>query len=479
MSRLDWLALLLVFGGLLFVGYTSARKIKETDDFLLAGRNLNKIQAAFSVAASDFGGSGLVGATALCYQIGLSGAWWNWCAAPAFLILGIFLVKRLRPLAAATAPEFLEMRYDKKTRTLATAMQISAIIPMLSAQFLVGAVALNTLFGVSMTWGLVISVALVLSYTAVGGLMSVANTDVFNFIILVGSVIIAVPLMIAKAGGVAVIMAQVPESFFSIGELGALKPISWIFMSLFMYGTQQAYLQRVFASKDVSTATFSYVFTSGAYLIYGFMVAMIGITMSVLMPGLEDPNTAYAMMIKTVMPMGLAGLGLGGIFAASLSSADSVLLAGTTLFVNDIYKTFINKDADDKKMLWVSRIATLIICVGGVVVANLMQNLIQIVYVAGLFYSAAVFFPIIIGVYWKRANATGAFFAIIASFFVGVLSEYVFPASVKSFLVLPSNMLAAFFGVVTLIVVSLVTPRPPMEKLLCMDAEKKGMVVNQ
>ncbi len=469
MTVYDYFTSALVFVGLVCVGYFSAKKVKKSDDFLLADRKLNKIQAAFSVAASDFGGSGLIGACALCYSIGLSGAWWNWSGAPAFLLLGIFLVSKLRPLTLATASEFMEMRYNKSTRLITTVMQICALIPTLSAQYLVGAVALESLFGIPFTYGLIISVILVLTYTALGGLTSVANTDVYNFCILIGSVSIAVPLMLMEAGGIDAVMEAAPASFFSVGELGVMDPLSWIFMSLFMFGTQQVYLQRVFAAKNVGTAKFAYLFTSGAYVIYGFLVAIIGITMSILMPGLEDKNTAYSLMIGNYLPAGLAGIGLGGIFAASLSSADSTLLAGTTLFVNDVYKPYFAKNKDDKHILWISRFATILICIGGVLLAQVMENLIDIIYVGGLFYSAAVFFPLMMGVYWKRGNGTGALVGILLGLAVGVIVEF---ALGGKFMGIPSNMLAAGASILGLVLGSLFTAPPSQDKLKCLDIKE-------
>ncbi len=465
MHILDILGVGIIFVAVIYIGYYSTKKVDSSEDFLLAGRNLGKIQAGFSMAASDLGGSGLIGASAYCYSIGLSGAWWNWCATPAFIVLGIWLVSKLRPLAICTGPEFLEKRYNKESRVIASVMQICSVVAALSAQFLVGAVALNVLAGIPKSVGLAISVGLVILYTMGGGLIAVVNTDVFQFIILVGSVLVSVPLAMAKAGGLGAIKEALPPEFFSIGELGAWVPISWILMCFFMYSTQQAFLQRIFASKDVKTAKFAYVFAGATYGLYGLAVGLIGITMAVLIPGLEDSNTVFAMMVKTVLPPGIAGIVLGGIFAASMSTADSFLMAGTTLFINDIYKTFINKNASDTRVLWMSRAVTFVICVGGVVMASLMNNLINIIYLGGLFYSTSVFFPLVLGVFWKRANGKGALACILISLAVGLFAEFVLKGKATGFLGLPSNILAAIAGLVTIVVVSWVTKKPSKEKI--------------
>ncbi|MCH4887890.1 sodium:solute symporter family protein [Acidaminobacter sp. JC074] len=470
MSTLDIGGLILVFVAILYIGVKSTSKVKNSDDYLLAGKSLNKVQAGFSLAATDLGGSGLIGASAYCYTVGISGSWWNLCAVPAFILLGIFLIRRLRPLAIATGPEFLEKRYDKKSRIIASVMQICAIVAGLSAQFLVGAVALNVLMDVPMQVGLIISVAVVILYTMGGGLIAVVNTDIFQFIILVGSVIVAVPLALVKAGGLDTVVASLPAEYFSMGELGFWTPVSWICLCLFLYTTQQTYLQRVFAAKDTSTAVFAYVFTGVIYIFYGLAVGFIGVIMASMMPGIVDANTVYAVMIESVMPPGLAGVVLGGVFAASMSTADSYLMAGTSLFINDIYTPLFGKDKEDKQMLLHSRILTVVICLGSLILANFVQNLIDMVYLAGLFYSTSVFFPIILGVFWKRTNATGAFSGIIASLIVGFSVEYIFADVTTGILSLPSNILSALSGLIVMVLVSLMTKKPAEEKVKFLEA---------
>lgn len=472
MNGLDLVGLIIVFSSILYIGIRSTKKVNSADDYLLAGKSLNKIQAGFSLAATDLGGSGLIGASAYCYLIGISGAWWNLCAVPAFILLGFFLVRKLRPLAIATGPEFLEKRYDRKSRLVASVMQICAIVAGLSAQFLVGAVALNVLLGVPKGIGLAISVGVVILYTMGGGLIAVVNTDVFQFVLLVGSVLISIPLALSKAGGISQVIESVPPEFFSMGELGFWTPVSWICLCLFMYTTQQTYLQRVFASKDTNTAVFSYVFTGVIYLFYGLAVGLIGVIMAAYMPGIADSNTVYALMIKNVMPPGIAGLVLGGVFAASMSTADSYLMAGTSLFINDIYTPLVKGFKNDKQMLVLSRAMTFLICFGSLILATYVESLIDVVYLGGLFYSTSVFFPMLLGVFWKRANAKGAFAGILSSLAMGLSVEFILTDITTGILSLPSNILSALAGLIVMVIVSIATEKPGQEKLDFIDQAK-------
>lgn len=448
-----------------FVGWRSSKKVKNINDFTLAGSGLGKIQAGFSMAATEFGGSSLIGAMALCYSIGVAGAWWDWSAVPALIILGLFFAEKIKLPNLVTITDFFEKRYNYPTKLMASFMHILAIATQISAQFMVGAVALNGIFGVPKTVGILISVVFALVYTMSGGLLSVVNTDVVQFIMIIGSILIAMPISIYHAGGFEGLAAGLEQGFLSFGNIDYKTVISWCLFCFFTYATSQHYIQRVFASKDKSTAKFAFVFTGVMYIIYGLIISLIGVCIVVLIPNLSDPNTGYTMLIKNFMPSGIAGLILGGIFAASMSTADSMILAASTLFVNDIYTPLIAKNKETKNSLVTIRIVTLIVCVVSVIISMFMDNIVDIMYLGGLFYSTSVFFPLIIGMKWRRATAPAAIISIIASVTVGLLAELVFNGSVSGVFSLPSNVLSALTSLIVFIIVSLMTKKPDEKKL--------------
>lgn len=451
-----------------FVGWRSSKKVKNMDDFTLAGSGLGKIQAGFSMAATEFGGSSLIGAMALCYSIGVAGAWWDWSAVPALIILGLFFAEKIKLPNLVTITDFFEKRYNYPTKLMASLMHILAIATQISAQFTVGAVALNGIFGVPKTVGILISVVFALIYTMSGGLLSVVNTDVVQFIMIIGSIIIALPISLHHAGGFEGLAASLDQSFLSFGNIDYKTVISWCLFCFFTYATSQHYIQRVFASRDKSTAKFAFVFTGVIYIIYGLIISLIGVCIVVLIPNLSDPNTGYTILIKNFMPSGIAGLILGGIFAASMSTADSMILAASTLFVNDIYTPLIAKNKENKENkngLMTIRIVTLIVCVVSVIISMFMDNIVDIMYLGGLFYSTSVFFPLIIGLKWKRATAPAAIISIIASVTIGLLAELVFAGSSSGIFSIPSNVLSALTSLIVFLAVSLITKKPDNEKL--------------
>ena len=176
---------------------------------------------------------------------------------------------------------------------------------------------------------------------------------------------------------------------------------------MFDYATNQHILQRVFAAKDSSTARFAFGFSSAVYVIFGLAVAFIGVIAYALYPNLDNPSNAYALIVKDILPPGISGIALGGLFAAAMSTADSKIMAASQLFINDIYEPYIckGKVTDDKKVLSTSRIVTLLICVLGIGVSLVSDSIVQMMYVGGLFYGTAVFIPMVMALYWKRGTA--------------------------------------------------------------------------
>lgn len=466
MRLLDILGVLAIFALIGYVGYRSSRQVKSMEDFTLAGSRLGRVQAGFSMAATEFGGSSLIGAMAFCYTIGVAGAWWDWSAVPALILLGIFFAGKIRLPRMVTVTDFFERRYSRSTRTFASIMHLLAITTQLSTQFMVGAVALNGVLGIPKNVGLVISVVFVLLYTMGGGLIAVVNTDVVQFVIIVISILIALPVSLSSVGGFSGLADALPSEFLSFGNLSPWTILSWSLFCFFTYATNQHYIQRVFAAKDKKTARFAFVFTGVSYFIYGLIVALLGVCIVVLLPGLEDPNMGYSLLIKNFMPAGVAGLILGGIFAASMSTSDSMLLAASTLFVNDIYEPLIKRGEklDDKTSLKTIRVVTVVICVLSVGVSMFMTNIIDIMYLGGLLYSTAVFFPLVVGLFWKRATAPAALISMVASVGVGLLSEFVWSGKASGILGLPSNVLAASTSLILFVVLSLLTRRPDPKK---------------
>lgn len=468
MGIIDILGVAFIFSAILIIGWRATSKTATADEFLMANRSLSKWQVGLSMAASDFGGNGVVGGVAFAYTCGLAGGWFNWGAVLPLLILAFLIAKQLRGRDISSIPELLGKRYCSSARLISTVSQLLATGAVLGIQFTVAAASISSISGLDYNLAIGLSVIIVVAYTMGGGLNAVVNTDMFQFFIVTGSILLAVPLCLRAGGGWGTISASLPADYLNIGAQGVLVPISLGLLYMFDYATSQHILQRVFSAKDTKTAAFAFSFTGIIYIFYGMAIAFLGTLAFVLLPDIADKNLAYSTLIKNYLPVGIRGLSLGGIFAASMACADSKILAATTLFVNDIYKPYImkNKKVEDKKVLKLSRVVTVLVSLLGVSIALFSGSLVQMLYIGGLAYGTSVFIPMLAAIYWKRGTAPAALVSMIAAMVIGLYWEFfVSGKAAGPWGAVPSNIVAVAVSLVLFVVVSLLTKKPTEDQL--------------
>ena len=464
MHIIDIIVLAITLFVIVLVGYLSSKNTNDAKEFLTAGRSLNKLQAGFSLAATDFGGSGMVAAIGYCYLMGLGGMWWDLAAAPAFIFVGLFLAKKLNHLDGGTVPEYLGQRYCPAAKYISAAMHICTDIASLSAQFTISSAMLEQVAGVDHTIALLISLILTVLLTS-GGLRAVVNTDATLFIVIVATVVICVPVALNAGGGLANMTSALPEGFMSPGSIGFVEPLSWFFMCTLGYATSQGYVQRMSSAKDEGTATFAAFFTAGFYLVISICLGLIGVAGAYLMPGVEDTNTVFPKLLMEFFPKGLLGLGVAGVFAATISTGTSKLHATTILLISDLVKPLSKNKLSDKAELWLSRAIVCVLPFASLVLSMYSTNIINILYTAGLFYSTAVFIPMFVGMYSKKPTAKGGVVAILGTTIFALAWEYGLSGLIPVVGVLPSNLMGVIFGLVALFTVSAIDRKNHLQKI--------------
>ncbi len=447
MNGIDLAVILVMLGILIYVGARSSKKEASSEEFLTSGHSLNKFQAGLSLAATDFGGSGLVGAIGYCYLVGMSGCWWDLAAAPAMLFVGLFLAKKFNGCDANTIPEYLGHRYSASARYVSAFMHLCTVIASLSVQFTISGTVLHVVTGLDANLSLFIAMILALLLTS-GGLRTVVNTDATQFLMILASVLCCVVAGVFRVGGLANLTSQVSGEFMRIDQLGFVTPLSWFFMCTLGYSTSQHYVQRMISSKNESTARFSAFFTAGFYLVISIALGLIGVTASVLLPGIENTNEVFPRML-TILPHGLIGLGVVGVFAATISTATSQLHALSILFVNDLYQP-LSGEKDDKKIVKISRIAIVVSGLMAIALSLKFSNIVTILYTAGLFYTTAVFSPLFLGLNTKLECGKKATIAILAATFGALIWQYGLINLGGFFAAVPANLAGVIIGAVLL-----------------------------
>ncbi|MCG8636472.1 MAG: sodium:solute symporter family protein [Desulfobacterales bacterium] len=463
-SAIDLITVLMYMLFVIYIGIRATKRVKNTEDFFLAGRSLSKWQAGCSLAATDMGASVLVGAAGWGYTQGYCSVWWCWSAIPGFIIMAE-LVGRLRQFRLTTVPEYLEWRYGPHARVISAVIHAIGTCMYTSSQGVVAAYTLSTVTGWSQPVCLVVGMLIIILYTYFGGLRAVVYTDIAQFIVMMVAVTIMGAALWTRVGGMGGMTAALPESYFDAFANGIQEPISFVFFCIFVYGTGQYYVQRVFSAKDVGSAKFAYRFSAVAYVVMGLGVLIVGMGAKVIFPEIENSDMVLPVIIRDVMPVGLAGLTMAALFAACMSSADSYLSAASTLITVDLYKRFFKPDESEDHYLKVSRIVVLGVGTFAIIFGLQFENVIKMIVFAGTMYSASVFAPFYLGMFWKGGTPFAASTAIIVAALVTVGNKYF---GLFDFIspILAGGITAA----VVFILVSFVTPKSSPEQLEYMYA---------
>ena len=421
---LDILVFTIYVGIVLGIGKYWSSRVQSAEEFHLCGRNLGKIPASLSLAATEFSGSGLIGGAGLVYAIGIAGIFWNYAAIPAYILIGIFIAPHLRRLQMSTIPEYIGTAFGVDTQRLTAVLEIVEAVAFVAVQILVSALLLSALFDISVVHSSIIITAAFAIYTMMGGLWAVVWTDALQYVVLMVGIIVAMWLSWDAVGGMAGLEANLPETHFDIAQLGFWTPLAFAALAMYSYGVDQAYMQRALAAKDPETARFAYIFTGCNYVVFGAIVAGLGLCAAALLPGLPLQDQALPELVNQVLPEGVRALIMTAIIAATMSTSSSFLAAASSLAIHDLYEPMFGKNADDKHQVLHSRVVTLILAIASLIISLLVPEVIDLVIFATLVAPAAIFVPFMMAVFWKNTPRSAGFWAILIAAIIGSAAQY-------------------------------------------------------
>ncbi len=420
---LDIIIFLAYIGLVLGIGRYWSKRVHSTEDFHLCSRQLGRLPASLSLAATEFSGSGLIGGAGLVYAIGLSGIFWNYAAIPAYILLGFIVAPRLRRMQLTTIPEYIGIKFGVSTQRLTAALQIVEAVAFVAVQILVSALLLAALFGLSVPVASLIITAAFAAYTMMGGLWAVVWTDALQYVVLMAGIVLAVILAMNAVGGIDGLQTSLPREHFSFTQLGLWTPLAWGALALYSYGVDQAYMQRALAAKDAETARFAYIFTGCNYVVFGGCVAILGLASAALLPGLADENQALPELVAQVLPEGVRALIMTAIIAATMSTSSSFLAAASSLAVQDLYEPVLGKGASQERQIFHSRAITAVLAAVSLGISLVFPGVVSLVVFATLVAPAAIFIPFILSIFWEKTPAHAGFWAILASAVAGCSSQ--------------------------------------------------------
>ena len=409
------------------VGVYFVRRIKDTGDYYVAGRSLGPLVMMATVCATIIGGSGLMGRAGVAYSSGTKAVL---TAIPYLLGMFIFsgIAGRISDIGmrynVTSIPELFSRRFGRTAKILLAAMVAFTMMGTVASQVTATATIINMLggqVGLSYEAGALIACIIFMVYTASSGLFGVVYTDVLQFYMLILFVYILIPVASLKSiGGFSTFLANLDPALSKPYLNGSILGDIVTYLVFTMAGAEM--WQRAFAAKDRGSAKKGMFLGTAVYGVTIALVYFMGVAAHQIIG--DDAQAVYgstdavvpALAIR-VLPIGLTGLALAGILSVIMSTADSYLLVSVQTCVHDIGKTFF-PEMKDKTEILLSRIFSIILPLGALVIALYIKNAYNILMFAWSFYAAAAGIPAFAALFWRKATTPGIIAGMAAGFTV-------------------------------------------------------------
>ena len=448
---------------------------KDTDGFFLGGRNFIWPMIGFSLFATNMSGGSFVGLAGAGYSSGIAVYSYEWMAAVILVFFILFVLPFYLKAKIFTMPEFLERRYDRRSRYFfAAILLILGIFLDCAGTLYAGGLVVQTLFPDWPLWWGVAGLALLAAVLSVtGGLGAVVVSDTIQAVVLfLGGLLVFFAALAAIPSWDAVRAAAPPDALSIIQPIGS-DNLPWpglIFgvlpIGMYFWMTNQLIVQRALGAKSLDHGRWGSLFAGFLKLPILFIMVLPGVMAIPLYPDLATPDLAFSTLAFDLLPIGIRGIVLAALVAAITSTVDSVLNSSSTLMTMDLVRPM-RPGISDKALVLIGRLTTVVVTIIAVIWA---PNIINFPSLWSYFQSILAYLtpPVLViflaAVFWSRANGTGAFVTLVIGVAVGIigfLTNEVAGAIDIHFLY--ANGILNVFCAVVLVVASLLTAPPDAE----------------
>jgi SSS family solute:Na+ symporter/sodium/proline symporter len=474
------LAYLLVLAAFNFI---RARKIKSQEDFMVAGRSLKWQVMVFTLICTWIGSGTFIAGAEFASKAGFSALW---LAAGAWvgIIIIYFLAAKIHTFGQYTIGDILEVRYGPVARIFGAIALIMSFTAIVSYQFVAGGFILNVVTDgkISDSVGIYIAAAFVILFTTLGGMVAIAYTDLPNGIIIVLACLLAVPFVYFAAGGLPQATKALEPGYFAVvnSQFGAhptLKAIGYFLSTLLLLMGVQSMYQKFYSAKSSRDAKKAVVWwTIGTIVVETIAVIIAVFSYSKFKNQIDltipkEGGKVILMAARSLVPAPVGVLLLGAACAVVISTGMNYLLSPSTTIMRDIYQRFIKKDADQKTMVALQKAFVVIIGLVAFYLGLKLTSVLQMSLFAYTIYGVAITPALIAALTWKRATKAGGLVSIISGtvvcIFLKILADNLPPekAPAGDPWGIPIIYPALVVSLGTLIIVSLLTPKPKPEDL--------------
>jgi solute:Na+ symporter, SSS family len=421
------LVLLIVYSiGIVLFGLWTARFVRHSSDFFVAGRSLGPGLVFASMLASNIGAGSTVGVASLAYRDGISAWWWVGAAGLASFVLAYWVGPPLWRLAKHhdfyTTGDFIEFRYGATARAITSLITCVSALAILAGQLIAGAAILNVITGVPRWAGSLIGAAIMTIYFTAGGLLGTAWVNSVQLVIMLVGFLVALPVAMNNAGGLgALTAAPAPASFADpFYSAGAYSGWTLLFLTFPAFIVSPGLIQKSFGARNEGALSRGIALNAIALLFFAFVPTLFGMIARVSLPAIEDRNLVLPTVLLQMLPAWLGALSLSAVFSTEVDTCDAVLFMVSTTASKDIYKRHINPNATDAQLLFVARLSAVIGGALGVLLSVVLGTVTDALVIFYSLIGVTFFVPVVGGLLTSRGGSLSA----LAAVTVGVLTLF-------------------------------------------------------
>lgn len=431
------------------VGYWASRHVGNAADFIVAGRGMPIYMTSASIMATWFAAETLMGASAHGYLNGFQGVIFDPFGAVLCLVVsGLFFIRLMRRARYLTVVDFFEKRFGREAGLIGSFVQIVAYLVWTAAQFVAGSVVVHSLLGWPHWVGVVLVGVIVTGYTTMGGMLADTLLDFIQMFFTAGGISIVFAYMLDAVGGVSGMLAHGGSRY--VHDPFALFPLSephgylgytghmgffywlaaWLTIGLGSVATQDL-MQRSMSARNEATSVWGSYFAAVLYFVFGVMSPLIGIMLHKLDPNIPEKQVEglLVMVSATYLPVWLNVLFIAALTSAMMSTSDSAILAGASVFTENVLPHLSGHVNEVEKLRWTRRMVVIIgaACIG---IALVIGETYRLALMAWSVLLVGMFVPFAFGMYWHKANRSGALASIVGGIVTWVVvSRYYYPAT--------------------------------------------------
>lgn len=466
LGTLDFLIIGVYFLFVLGIGYFLKNSIKNSEDYFLSGRSIPAWVTGLAFVAANLGALEVMGMVANSAKYGILTVHFYWIGAiPAMIFIGVFMMPFYYGSRARSVPEYLKLRFDEKTRGL-NAISFALMTLLMSG---INMYAMGIIFKLLLGWSFDLSIwvaaIIVLIYVFFGGLTSSIYNEVVQFFLIVFGLFPLAYLGLREVGGWSQLATRLPDGFtrsWSTLTSASNNPmgIEWFgivfglgFVLSFGYWcTDFLVVQRALASKNLNAAQRTPLIAAFPKMIFPLFVVLPGLIALYKIPAAtlsSNYNMALPLLMKEYFPTGLLGLGLTALIASFMSGMAGNVTAFNTVWTFDIYQSYINPNKDDRHYVWMGKMATVfgvLASIGLTYMVMHFNNIMDYIQLLFSFFNAPLFATFLLGMFWKRTTANGAFYGLLGGITAAAVHHFIiYKGGVIHY---ASEMTANFYGAI-------------------------------